>query len=294
MAGTGRLLRITALLAAALALTVPSAEAAKGKGGAKLKTATATASAAGLFSVASATARCPAKTVAVAGGYSTSVPALPPAATSHWLNVYESQRIGQAKWRVSAAEHFPSAAADTLSAYVYCEALKAKVKTGSATIALPAIANTGTTAFATCPNGTKPLSGGFVTPVPTAAGESYVSRSIAGNGVGWVVDVTRLAGADARNLVAIAYCAKVGAVKTRSASATVLGPANSTGVALTGSCPKGSSARGGGFATSTPVGGLLSTALVYETRRAGKAWSSAASASGAATSSTLVTNAYCR
>jgi hypothetical protein len=53
-------------------------------------------------------------------------------------------------------------------------------------------------------------------------------------------------------------------------------------------------ARGGGFATSTPVAGLTNAALVYETRRAGAVWSSSAAASSGTTSITLQTGAYCR
>ncbi len=295
MAGTGRGVRVVAAAAAVLALAAPGASAAKGKGGAKkLKQATATATASGSYSVASATARCPRKTTAVAGGYVTSEPVLPPAAVPHWLNVYESRRIGRKKWRVSGVEHFPAPAADTLRAYVYCEAIRAKIKTASRATPISAVVNSGATTFATCPKRSKPLSGGFVTPAPTATGESFVSRSIAGNGVGWVVDATRLGGADPGNLVAIAYCAKVGRITTRPVSQPVLGSASSYFVALTGPCPKGKLPRGGGFATSTPVGGLLSSALVYQTRRARRAWSNAAAASGPTASSTLVTNAYCR
>lgn len=188
---------------------------------------------------------------------------------------------------------FPGA--DTMTAFVYCEATKAKIKTASQTIAIPTTLGSGTTAFATCPKGTKPLSGGFAVPPAAAGGVLYVSRSIAGNGVGWVVDATRVdGGSDAKSLVATSYCAKTGAIKAKSATASVLGPINSFVTAATGNCAKKTSARGGGFATSTPVGGLTATALVYESRGTGRAWTSSASASGPATSSTLVSNAYCR
>ncbi|MDP9189712.1 MAG: hypothetical protein M3O25_10730 [Actinomycetota bacterium] len=282
-------------MAAGAVLTVllaGSAEAAKPKAPPKLRSASATVTASGTESVASATATCPAKTKAVAGGYTTSIPALPPAASPHWLNVHESQRVGEKAWRVSGVDYLGGT--DSLTAYVYCEALKTKVRTASQTVALPTTANTGTTGFATCPEGSKPLSGGFSLPPASAADASYVSRSIAGNRIGWVVDATRLAVSGARSLISYAYCAEVPAIKTKSAARSVLGPAGSLTQAATGRCAKRASARGGGFATSTPVGGLLATALVYETRRLGRGWTSSAVASGATTSSTLVTNAYCR
>lgn len=278
---------------AVVAIAFASGAEAKAKKVSKLRTASASAIVAGSGTAGSATATCPAKTKAVAGGFSTSAPQLPPAAPSHWLSINESQRVGERSWRVSGVQAFTGS--DTLTAFVYCEANKAKVKTASKTIAIPTTVGLGSTAFATCPKGTKPLSGGFSLPPSSAGGVTYVSRSIAGNGVGWVVDATRVdGGGDARNLIAYAYCAKTGAIKTKSASAFVLGPVNSFVTAVTGNCAKKTSARGGGFATSTPVGGLAATALVYESRGTGQGWTSSASASGTATSSTLVSNAYCR
>ena len=46
----------------------------------------------------------------------------------HWLNVFESQRVGQNQWRVSGVEFFPAPGADALTAYVYCEPLRTKVR----------------------------------------------------------------------------------------------------------------------------------------------------------------------
>lgn len=113
-------------------------------------------------------------------------------------------------------------------------------------------------------------------------------------GVGWVVDAARFAGADAANLQALAYCGDVGKVKTRTSSAAILGSTGALGTASTPGCPKKTALRGGGFATSTPVGGLAGSALVYESRPNGGSWLSSAVPGGTATSSTLVTNAYCR
>jgi hypothetical protein len=292
-AGTSRALRVVVIAAAVMALPLSGAEAAKKKKPAKLQVGTFATSVVGSPNVATGTATCPGKTRAVAGGYTTSAPSMA-AGNPHWLNVYESQKIGQREWRVSGAEHFPAPATDSLIVYVYCEAMKAKVKTASSTVALPTTDGLGATALASCPKGTKSISGGFSSPPFDGVNESYVSRSIAANATGWVVDATNVSGASARTFKAIAYCADVRKMKGRTASAAILGPQNSARTATTPKCQKGLSLRGGGFATSTPVGGLLATALVYETKVAGGSWSSSAAASGDTTKSTLVTNAYCR
>lgn len=290
-AGMRRAVAMLAIASLATALSLaPAASPAQGKkgGGAKLKTATGTATALGAFDPATAVASCPAGTKVVAGGYSTSVPSM----GSHWLNVNESQRLTQRSWQVSGVEYFSGT--DTLTAYAYCQALKGKVESRSAQVALPATAGAGAVVQATCPKGTKAISGGFAIEAANASDSSYVSRSIAAGGNRWVVDATRLTGAAGRSLIANVYCAEVEKQKTRSQSAAVLGPLGSQYTATTGACPKKLSTRGGGFATSTPVGGLMNAALVYENRRAGAGWSASATPSSAGTSITLLTNAYCR
>jgi hypothetical protein len=286
---TGRIartLRVALPLAALMALVAAGpALAAKPL---KLKQAAASASVVGSFNIASATATCPKATQAVAGGYVTSVPNIP----NHWLNVHESQRIGTRQWRVSGVEYFPAPAADSLVAFVYCEALAAKVKAAAATIPLTTTPHGTTSVLALCPSGHTVVSGGFLGPAANPANSAYISRSTLGLN-GWVVDATNLMGAPGA-VTAFAYCAKVGKVRQRSANAAVVGPANSVRTATTPACPKPTAARGGGFATSTPVGGLQATALVYESRRAGASWTSAATASGNTTSRTLVSTALCR
>jgi hypothetical protein len=279
----------TAAIAIALAVAcVPAAEAAKGKGGnAKLRTAKAEATASGAFNLATATARCPKGTRVVSGGYTTTAPALP----SSWLNVHESQRVGSGQWRVSAAQHFGGSA--SLTAYAYCQAFKGKIVARSAQAALPATANDGVVAQAICPGKTKAISGGFSTEPSSATDSSLITRSIAAFGNRWIADATRLSGTAARTLNSHVYCANA-KVKNRSATVAVVAPANAGHTATTPKCPKGKSARGGGFATSAPVGGLGNAALVYESRRAGAAWSTSAAASSGTTAITLQTGAYCR
>ena len=287
---TGRIastLRVALPLAAAavLVLAMPAQGAKKPL---KIKQATASANVVGSFNVATATASCPAKTKAVGGGYVTSQPSIP----NHWLNVYESQRLNNKQWRVSGVEYFPAPATDSLVAYVYCEALRAKVRTVAATIPLTPTLHGTTSVLALCPKGRKAISGGFLGPAANAGNGSYISRSTLGLN-GWVVDATNLMGVPGA-VTAFVYCAKVGKVNQLSADVAVLGPGNSVRSARTPRCAKRKTARAGGFATSTPVGGLQATALVYESRRIGATWLSSASASGNSTSSTLVSTALCR
>lgn len=282
-------------LAAAIAvslLAAAPAEAAKGKTGkgpsAKVVTG-APVTLAGQFSQGSATVMCPKGTQAVAGGFATTLPS----PNAQWIQLYESRRLTNPRgWQVSGVQ--AHAGSGTLTASAYCEPLKAKVKTRAVTVPLGA-AGTTVTALATCTPGTKVLSGGFITaPAANSPGSAYVSRSIAGNGIGWVADATRLTSAETGILTAYAYCADVGKIKTRSANAAVLGSSGAAQTASTPACPKKTPLRGGGFATSFPVNGLLGSALVYESRPSGRSWLSSAVPGGPATSSTLVTNSYCR
>ena len=277
-----------ALLLALLPVSGALAAAKKKGGGARLSTATATASVSGAFSPVTAIATCPKGTRAVSGGYTTSVPNPP----SSWLNVSESQLVGKRSWQVSGAEYFGGS--DTLTAYAYCQAFSGKIQVREAQVAVDPTVGSSAVVQANCPGGTKAISGGFSTEVANASDSTYVSRSIAAGGSRWVVDATRLTGAAGRSLLAHVYCAALKKLPSRSAQTAVGGPLGSAHAATTPACPKGRSARGGGFATSTPVGGLLNAALVYETRRAGAVWSSSAAPSSGSTSITLLTAAYCR
>jgi len=280
----------TLFLAAAIAVSlVAAAPAGAAKGGKQSATVVtgAPVTIAGQFSAGTASVSCPKGTQATAGGFASTLPTR----DAQWIDLYEFLRVGTRGWRVSGVQAHTGSG--TLAASAYCEPLKGKVRRRSLNVPLGEVGSTAT-GLAKCPRGTKVLSGGFAVPPANATASSYVSRSIAGNGIGWVVDATRLAGADAASLTAFAYCADVTKIKTRSASGPVLGSSGLAQTATTPACPKKTSLRGGGFATSTPVNSLLGSALVYESRPSGESWLSSAVAGGAPTASTLLTNAYCR
>jgi len=296
--GTTHQLRRLALAAIASALAVSLAAAppsAAKKKSAKLRVATASEVALGAQDPVAAVATCPKGTKVVSGGFATSTPAL----GSHWLNVHESQRISARAWRVSGVEIY--AGSDKLTAYAYCDATTPKIKARSNTAVMPPIPGSGSVVQASCPEGTKALSGGFVSEPGTPTDLAMVSRSIRAGGTRWVVDATNVGAVPGgRNLTAQVYCAEVGKITKLFEDAAVVGPQGSLFTATTPKCPKKSTSRGGGFATSTPTGGLTNAAIVYESRRArfsrfgGATWSSSASAASATTSITLITDSYCR
>lgn len=294
---TARIARVTALATTALFVVAAAPADAKQKHAKPVKVievsaaATAGGSAMGAGDPVSAVATCPGKTRVVSGGYSTTSPSFSPPGV-HWFDVSESQRTAANQWRVSGVEYFQAPATDTVTAYAYCQPLKAKVRTVTATVPLAAV-NLATATVASCPTGTKLLSGGYVTLPATNTDGSYVSRSAPVGTTGWVGDATNINGASARTLTVFAYCALLGKVKSVSQSTSVIGPNSSVHTATTPSCPKRTTARAGGFATSAPVGGLMSTAVVYESKRLGGTWTSSATASGNTTSSTLVSSALC-
>ena len=136
------------------------------------------------------------------GGYETTVPSL----SSHWLNVYESQRVGARQWRVSGVQSF--AGTDTLIVYAYCEARRQAQGSLRARWRCRPMPSDSAVVQANCPGGTKAISGGFA--IEAAKRErlrAWSTRAIAAGGDRWVVDATRLEGSAARTLVAHAYCA---------------------------------------------------------------------------------------
>ena len=137
----------------------------------------------------------------------------------------------------------------------------------------------------------KILSGGFITGPAATPGSAFVSSSIAANG--WLAASTRLGVSGSGILTSYGYCAEVGSIKTRTATTSLSGTGGAATVASP-SCPKTTSLRGGGFATSTPVNGLLGAALVYESRPVGGSWVTSAVPGGPSASSTVTASSYCR
>jgi hypothetical protein len=266
---------------------------------AKVVTATATETAiggtTGVGPPVTATATCPGKTKAVAGGFSTSVPSLP----NHWLNVFESEMTSDSRgWRVSGAEFYPAPASDALTAYVFGQKRQGGLFDSNRTpfglrgLLGGALGTSSGHASACFSKKAKALSGGFA-----ANASAYVTLSRRGGTDVWDMGATRIIDLGdpqaETSLDAFVYCARVPKVRVRSRRVSVAG----SGRAVTASpqrCPKGTTALGGGFAAPAPVGGVANAALVYESRRVGRAWIASAVPSGGSIAASFTSFSYCR
>jgi hypothetical protein len=279
----------------ALALAVAPAQAQKPKpiGGGPLKTSTEDATPVAEGQIASATAECPGNTKAVAGGWATTPPlTINPMSGGHYLDVYESQMIGNDEWRVSAVQYLGNF--DSLTVYVYCQKRKRSIPSSSDAVVIPTANHAATEVVTECESG-KVLSGGFLTEPPSGTDATVVSASHRASKRSWAASATRVATTgQVRTLTAIAYCAKASKIKQRSRTVPVLAPLGSSHKATPKRCPKRSKPRAGGFAVPPLSSGLNNTAVVHEARLVGNRWIAASSATGNGTSSTVTSFQYCR
>jgi hypothetical protein len=287
----------------ALSLAASPAQAQKPSqkpiGGGKLFVETATATPVAQNQVASATAECPPKTNAVAGGWATTPPfvvATLPNPAGHYLSVYESQMVGSDQWRVSAVQLQGNL--DGLTAYVYCQSRK-RLPTELATVSLPSALHGANEAEVECDVG-KVLSGGFLTEPPSIANGAVVTASHRASKSAWAAAATRVApnptvpAVPPLTLTAFAYCAKVAPIRQRTQTVPVVGPQGASHVARPRNCQKRTKPRSGGFAVPHLTTGFTNAAVVHESRLAGNRWITAASATGSGTNTTVTSFQYCR
>ncbi len=271
----------------------------KAIGGGKLFTETATATPVAQNQVASATAECPPKTNAVAGGWATTPPfvAAPlPNPAAHYLSVYESQMVGTDQWRVSAVQLQGNL--DSLTAYVYCQSRK-RLPTDLATVSLPSSLHGANEAVVECDRG-KVLSGGFLTEPPNVANGAVVTASHRASKRAWASAATRVApnptvpAVPPLTLTTFAYCAKVAPIRQRTQTVPVVGPQGASHLARPRNCQKRTKPRSGGFAVPHLTNGFTNAAVVHESRLVGNRWITAASATGSGTNTTVTSFQYCR
>ena len=271
----------------------------KAIGGGKIFTRTATATPVVQNQVTSATAECPAKTKAVAGGFATTPPFIGtlPSPIAHYLNVYESQMVGTDQWRVSAVQYLGTL--DSLTAYVYCQSRK-RLPTELFTVSLPTAVHGAGEAVVSCDGRGKVLSGGFLTEPPSTANGATVTASHRDSKTAWSASATRIAPNPAvppvspLTLTAFAYCAKVPPIRQRSVTIPVVGPTGASHKATPRNCQKQTRPRSGGFAAPHLTNGLSNAAVVHESRLVGGRWIASASATGSATNSSVTAFQYCR
>ena len=181
--------------------------------------------------IATATATCP-KTMrpdlgpwrAISAGFDLGgvVPGFtnggPPSPPSGSGLVYESRKLGQRSWRVSAQSLWGTF---TLTLSLYCQNEVPKTTHASSTVATAGTSQIGPATVAPCRSG-KMVSGGFSTPPPfTAAGASNTVIASMPTKKGWKAKVLSN---QASSLTSYVYCAKRKRVLIRNsgrASATV-------------------------------------------------------------------------
>jgi hypothetical protein len=206
----------------ALGLLAPGpADARHPKGDPRLQVVHAFTSAETAGAIATATVSCPPTTRpdlgpwrAMSGGFSMTLgtygytpgggPGGGPFITPFGSGVvYESQRVGQRSWRVSAQDL--SGRLD-LGVAVYCQNSVPKLKSASTTVVTPATAQIGPAAVAHCRSGSA-AAGGFSTPPPfTATGAANTVIGSTPNGrKGWQAQVLSNQPSSVTSYV---YCAK--------------------------------------------------------------------------------------
>jgi hypothetical protein len=205
----------------ALALLVPGAASAAtaqpGKKDPRMQVVKAFGSAETAGAIATATATCP-KTErpdlgpwrAISAGFemkgvvpvftTQNNPPLPPSGSGV---VYESRKVGQRSWRVSAQSLWGTF---TLKVSLYCQNEVPKTTHASTTVATPGTSQIGPATVARCRSG-KTVSGGFSTPPPfTATGAANtVIGSMPSGKKGWEAQVLS---SQASSSTSYVYCAK--------------------------------------------------------------------------------------
>lgn len=309
-----RVRRTATIVACALvAAALPAAAgAAKGKKKAK-KTPKPTTVSKVVNSTANATivtavATCPKKTVVTGGGYEAPIALTGLGSDTH--NVTEAKRTSNRDWSVTAlrVDQDLSGNALPLTAVANCRSTalkpkkgkrkKRKLKLTEVSASTTVASNQTGTATARCPNGQVAVGGGFSqSPAPAfmPPAIALIVQNLSPASGQWAALGVN-AGADPRDVIAFAYCAKDVKVKWVSASATAqpAAPPNfDTASATTPACPKNTKLSGGGFevvGAGPPPAGPLAFPIV--TRQFGSGWRTDAIGVGAVPA-TVNTLGYC-
>jgi hypothetical protein len=246
-----------AVLGAATALTLGSAILAapapaktgkQGLGPVVTRTATATSAVSGPISAA---ARCPGKTQAVGGGFSTSA-GLDPSSTLHAVTVYSSYRASRSSW-VNDAVAF--GVGETLTTHLYCRRVSKPIIDVTAAASTPFGIHQGATAIARCPGKRRLVAGGFNSTTGPGLVDGVSPYANLSHGGGWTYSATNNTDRP-QSLVSHAYCAK-GVRKPKLATGSNSQASTVPGGAVPASsanCPGRRQLSAGGF-TATPSNG---------------------------------------
>ncbi len=227
--------------------------------------------------------RCAKGQVATGGGWTVPAPFSPSSAT----RVYESRKIGQRTWRVSALQ-ISAGAVKTFTAFAYCAKGPATTQK-SKTISVPDVPGVISGADASCGHAGQARAGGFLT---TAAPITDILDSFRSDKKTWRSRVHVSVGSGSRSLTSYAYCADRKKPGTRTGSGSSSTSHDPT-QAVSGKCPKGRKAVAGGF--SQPDADLTDGwyDFPFESLRAGKRSRQTAAVHYGTASTTLTSIAYC-
>ena len=219
-------------LCLAIALAAAPAAAKKKKKPPSLgpvTTVTSTGATVGIGNISTATAVCPAGTQAVGGGW------IAPFSPSSAAAVYESYRSTPNAWTVSGVIGIGTA---NVTTFGYCRKVKGTISDRTGTATLGAGTGAQATASATCPAGTKLISGGLQsTQNATSVGAPQDNYSPTA-GV-WTYRASNSAAGGPHTITAHAYCmAGLKAPRLLGATTTATVPAFGNLTATTGACPK--------------------------------------------------------
>jgi hypothetical protein len=176
--------------------------------------------------IATATATCPNAKLgpwrAISGGFQMkgvqpvfTLPSLPPSPPTARGVVYESRKVGQRSWRVSAQSLMGTF---TLKLFLYCQNGVPKTRQDSALTAAATTPQVGPTAVARCSSG-KSVSGGFSTaqPLTYSGAANTVIASMPSGKKGWEAQVisSRSSHPGITSVTSYVYCAKRKRVRLR-------------------------------------------------------------------------------
>jgi hypothetical protein len=266
---------VTLVLALVALLVLPASAAASSK--------SSGVTFAGEGAVGSVTVKCKHGERATGGGF-----LMTPTSLATNVHLLESQKVGQRSWRVSSQRFGPGLS--RVTAIVYCSKTGPKTTTKSSSGALAA--NAITRVSASCGSAGKAQAGG--TSVPPAASEGLgVIESFRSAGKTWRSSAEAFI--DTPTLTTYVYCAKVGALKSRTGSAPATANASlDSATALSPRCKDGKPLAGGFSQPTAFIGGGFNTRFrPYESVRSSKQWRASGVFLGNTLAPTLNAIAYC-
>ncbi len=200
----------------------------------------------------SVTVSCPANKTLVGGGFG-SGPLGTQFGNSLGTFVFESHREGANAWKVSAT-NTDFAEQGSVSAYAYCRKgaaplVEAPVTVSNACACIPKI-----TVVATCPDGGRPVAGGFLSPFDNQDGGVITQSSHRFGAFAWRWQGFDIAGFP-REITAYAYCAPK--ARTETTGVRVIEGEGAGGTAYAQQCKRrGQRMLAGGF-EAEPVDAIL-------------------------------------